>query len=298
MDKLAAVERVSRSIVRVLGLNPGPFTLQGTNTYIVGRGDRRILIDTGDGEQPEYLALLKKSLGSSRIDRIILTHWHADHIGGVSHLLDATDIVTPDCAVYKHRNDATDAQAKVKSLLELATKRGRLFDIADTQVFDVDGLQLRALFTPGHTDDHMAFTIAGEQPAEGESDGGNGPMLVTGDLILGQGTTIVGDLQHGTSKGSDGKEKLNSLRVIEGYIQHRNMRERQILGVLAQPPPANAKGWKIEDITSQVYPDITDPKIILAAQHNTLLHLRKLLSEGRVRHTSESDLWVLARQKI
>ncbi|KAI8323717.1 Metallo-hydrolase/oxidoreductase [Martensiomyces pterosporus] len=338
MDKLAAVERVSKSIVRVLGLNPGPFTLQGTNTYIVGHGDRRVLIDTGDGAQPEYFSLLKKSLGSGRIDRIILTHWHADHIGGVSRLLDSADIVTPNCAVYKRKDATIDSQETVTRLLASAAKRGRLFDIADAQVFDVEGLRLRAVYTPGHTDDHMALTVDGEQVGEGQqNDMDAGPLLLTGDLILGQGTTIVHSLQpymaslervlgirpsallpghgpviSGRSRGSDGEERPNSIRVIEGYIEHRNMRERQILAVLGRPPPSSpprSRGWLVREITSEVYPDITDPKIVLAAQNNTRLHLHKLLAEGKAQRIASGggdgdgggddlELWVLVKQKI
>src|SRR4029434_2311693 len=71
---------------RVLGLNPGMMTGPGTNTYLVGRR-YPILIDTGAGEA-EYPALFEKYLrqrGWQRPERIILTHRHRDHLGGVDH---------------------------------------------------------------------------------------------------------------------------------------------------------------------------------------------------------------------
>ncbi|KAJ2889347.1 Beta-lactamase-like protein 2, partial [Coemansia aciculifera] len=188
MDKsLAVVEKVSKGIVRVLGLNPGPFTLQGTNTYIVGTGLRRILVDTGDGLQPEYYPLLKQCLDNSRIGQILLTHWHGDHIGGVNRLLAMPDIVSGDCTVHKRFDKDTDEQPEVKRMLAGAVEHGRLRDIVDSQEFAADGgLLLRAVFTPGHTSDHCAFTVTGN---------GGGLMLLTGDHILGQGTTIVHELR-------------------------------------------------------------------------------------------------------
>ena len=72
---------------RVLGLNPGMMTGPGTNTYLVGRA-RPILIDTGAGEA-DYPALFQSYLrerGWRRPERIILTHRHRDHLGGVTQL--------------------------------------------------------------------------------------------------------------------------------------------------------------------------------------------------------------------
>jgi len=67
-------------IIFCVGCNPGPFTLQGTNTYLIGTGKRRILLDTGDGQVPEYFDLLQSVLKEHQVtlDQIILTHWHPD----------------------------------------------------------------------------------------------------------------------------------------------------------------------------------------------------------------------------
>ncbi|KAJ2617131.1 Beta-lactamase-like protein 2 [Coemansia sp. RSA 1365] len=306
MDKIAPVQKIAKGIVRVLGMNPGPFTLEGTNTYLIGEGERRVLVDTGDGEQPEYFDLLKQCLGSnSRIDRILLTHWHSDHIGGVSRLLDMHDIVSRSCTVYKCQNEATDSVDTVRNMLALARERDRLRNISDLQVFEVDNLRLQAVFTPGHTEDHMSFTITKNSIPEEPTQGINCEtecLLLTGDLILGRGTTTVHDLRpymeslrrllalrpstllpgHGPIISGGEQGRSNAVRVIEEYIEHRNMRERQIIDVLARQPPADKPpfprngGWLLEEVTSAVYTDITDPKVILAAQNNTLLHLGKL----------------------
>ncbi|KAJ2663856.1 Beta-lactamase-like protein 2 [Coemansia sp. RSA 1200] len=327
MNKLAPIERVSQSIVRVLGLNPGPFTLQGTNTYVIGCGERRTLVDTGDGAQPGYFEQLRECLGASRIERILLTHWHADHVGGINQLLAMPDAVVPDCAVYKRSSPAADGKDEVVAMLSGARARGCLHDIADGQVFDADGGRVRmtAVYTPGHSDDHMGFVVEQNSPPSAGEEGGI--LLVTGDLVLGEGTTVVDDLSsymHSLSRvlalrpsmllpghgpivrgsGADGSKPSNAVRAIEGYIGHRRMRESQIADVLGRPPPSpDAHGWRVEDVTAAVYSSIADPKLILAAQHNTLLHLRKLQTEGVVRSAEDggsgaehAELWELIRK--
>ncbi len=69
--------------------NPGKFTLQGTNTYLLGTGPSRILIDTGEG-RPSWIAALKKTLEAEKatVTSALITHWHGDHTGGISHLLE------------------------------------------------------------------------------------------------------------------------------------------------------------------------------------------------------------------
>ena len=86
LPKLHPVARLSPRVVRVLGGNPGAFTLQGTNAYLIGTGHRRWLLDTGEG-RPAFAANLRSAMereGVTELEGILLTHWHRDHVGGVA----------------------------------------------------------------------------------------------------------------------------------------------------------------------------------------------------------------------
>jgi len=75
---------------RVLGLNPGPHTLHGTNTYLVGAGHALVLVDAGEAStSAAWVAALLQVLqrGDRRITDVLLSHGHFDHSGGVSALL-------------------------------------------------------------------------------------------------------------------------------------------------------------------------------------------------------------------
>jgi len=88
MNFVPKISQISPRIIRILGCNPGPMTLQGTNTYLIGTGSKRILLDTGDGLVPEYIDLLSSVLTTNQItlEHIVLTHWHPDHVGGVDEI--------------------------------------------------------------------------------------------------------------------------------------------------------------------------------------------------------------------
>ena len=60
------VEQLSRLVVVALGMNPSPFSLRGTNTYLVGTGKARVLIDTGDADfVAEYIPVLRRAVTES-----------------------------------------------------------------------------------------------------------------------------------------------------------------------------------------------------------------------------------------
>jgi glyoxylase-like metal-dependent hydrolase (beta-lactamase superfamily II) len=126
---------VSDLVGRVLGLNPGMMTGPGTNTYLVGRRDP-VLIDTGIGV-PEYLPLLQRYVaerGWTRPSRVVLTHRHRDHLGGVDDLRAAF----PGIRVSKRIHRDTDLPAGID-------------DLRDGEVIEGDGVTLIAIATTSAT---------------------------------------------------------------------------------------------------------------------------------------------------
>ena len=96
------VERLSDRVICILGMNPMPYTLNGTNCYLIGTGKERVLLDTGhppdvDGVSPwrpdheTFKKNLLKTLASEQcsVSLILISHLHSDHFGGVESLLDA-----------------------------------------------------------------------------------------------------------------------------------------------------------------------------------------------------------------
>ncbi len=190
-------------MVRVLGLNPGPLsrsypriftrfipcnsgpkTLQGTNTYLVGTGSSRILIDSGEGKEGYLNSLVSAMVqtGAQSISAILITHWHSDHTGGVPALLQHFGKDIPVWQ-YPFPLDAKDEDAEVVKSNRSDNKIPYSpRPITDAMKFATDGASLVALHTPGHTADHVAFLLEEEK------------AVFSGDCVLGQGTTLFADL--------------------------------------------------------------------------------------------------------
>ncbi|KAJ4290855.1 hypothetical protein N0V90_010051 [Kalmusia sp. IMI 367209] len=265
---LPAVEKLSSRVLRVLGGNPSKFTLQGTNTYIVGQGPKRLLIDTGEGK-PEWIQSLKTVLKDENItiEKALISHWHHDHTEGVPDLL----AHSPHTAVYKR-----DPQPGWQ-------------DITDGQKFTAEGATLRAYFCPGHTTDHMAFVLEEED------------AMFTADNVLGQGTAVFADLAtymkslDGMSKQFKGRAYPGHGPVIEDgpakvleYIKHRKQREKQVLDVLAEQKDG---GWAPMDIVKVIYKDYPE-NLWKPAEAGVLQILEKLKGEGKV--VEEKGKWALS----
>lgn len=280
MAAIPPVMKISPRLIRILGCNPGPMTLQGTNTYLIGSGKRRILLDTGDENVPEYIGHLKQVISDERIliNDIIISHWHHDHIGGVDEILDAIEN-KDSCKVWKYRrSDAPEATLKNVSIMEL--KHG--------QKFKIEGATLEVIHTPGHTTDHIVLVLHEDN------------SLFSADCILGEGSSVFEDLY----------EYMKSLQIIQDakptviypghgniiydpveriaqYISHRNQREAQIMSVFEQQPSAT---FDEMDIVKQIYKD-TPEHLWKAAAYNVNHHLQKLLVEKKI--TEDRTRWKL-----
>jgi ribonuclease/clavin/mitogillin len=224
-----------------------------------------LLIDTGAGV-PEYVPLLSGFLRAEDqpdIARVLLTHRHVDHLGGVPDVRRAF----PRISVAKLlKNDAT-----LPVVME---------PLADGAVIRGDGVTLHAIYTPGHASDHLCFYLEEER------------ALFTGDLILGGSTTVIppddGDLGDYLASlrrvleldaariyPAHGPVLEPARPVIEGYIAHRLERDAQILAAIG------AGAEVVTDIVARVYRDVS-PTLHPVARLSVLSHLQKLEREGRI----------------
>lgn len=278
MNVIPKLSQLSTRVWRVLGCNPGPMTLQGTNIYVVGTGPSRILVDAGQDGFPEYLDNLKTFLQQQNIsiERILLTHWHQDHVGGLGDL--------SKTAFSKMEALPTVHKFKRKEQPERAIPEGyTLSRLDDNQQFQVDGATLRVMFTPGHTSDHAALYLQEEN------------AIFSGDCILGEGTAVFEDL-HDYMKSLEKILEQNPNIIYPGhgpivekptekiqyYLDHRRQRETQILDVIVSSKTAVTPRQIVETVYKE-----TPITLWPAAELNVVHHLEKLVKDKRVRQDED-----------
>jgi len=297
-----------------LGQNPGKFTLQGTDTYLVGPSNPYILVDTGEGK-PEYPPFLRTVLENPKypslpdISDIILTHKHHDHVGGLPSVLNLCRDLwlernpeTPFLPPRIHKfplpssHQPTALNELITDLREgdyTPTPGGNhVHDLADGEMLTPSVLPqgsdsldwtLEVLHCPGHTADSVSLFF----PA--------GRALFTGDTVLGQGTAVFEDLydymttlqrmldagdRYDTLYPGHGPIVRDGPEMIRTYIDHRLERESQILTVLHTSAPNGT--WTTWAIVLKVYESYPE-SLLEAAARGTQLHMKKLEKEGRVR---------------
>ncbi|WP_306224372.1 MBL fold metallo-hydrolase [Bosea beijingensis] len=230
------VASLSPLVRRIIAGNGGPMTFTGTCSYIVGRGTVGI-IDPGP-DDPGHVERLLAAVRGETVSHIIVTHTHRDHSPAVPALKAATGAMVVGCGPHRPSR-------------ELGPGEGRVLDAAadtdfvpDAEMHDGDtvsgpGWSLAAVATPGHTANHLAFTLAEEE------------ALFSGDHVMAWSTSVVAPPDGSMAAYMASIEKLRGLeharywpghggpvtepqRFLRGLVQHRRQREAAVLNRLSQ----------------------------------------------------------------
>ena len=272
--------KVADNVRRLTATNSGPFTFTGTNSFIIGQG-RVAILDPGPDDPGHVQALLDAVAGES-VEAILVSHTHRDHSPGARHLREATG--APVMAAGPHVA-ARPLQTGETNRLDASADHDFKPDevLADGTQFTIGDVTLEAVATPGHTANHLAFSM----PEAG--------ILFSGDHVMAWSTTIVappdgamGDYMASLERLLAREERLylpahggpvaDPARYVRGLRTHRKMRERAILDRLQ-------KGDRtIAGIVLNIYRDV-DPKLHDAAALSVFAHLEELVAQGLVSAT-------------
>jgi glyoxylase-like metal-dependent hydrolase (beta-lactamase superfamily II) len=209
--------------------NPGPMTLDGTNTWLLRAPGAAacVVVDPGEDDLPH---LERVAAAAGAVSLVLITHWHPDHVGGAPWL-------------------ARQTGAPVRALDPALTVGGA--PLVDGEVIEAAGVRLQVVATPGHTSDSVSFLLDGP---------GVAPAVLTGDTVLGRGTTVIAhpdgalgpyltSLRRLAELAPDtvalpghGPELPDAAAAATAYLAHREQRLDQVraalatLGADASPP--------------------------------------------------------------
>jgi glyoxylase-like metal-dependent hydrolase (beta-lactamase superfamily II) len=225
----------------VLAPNPGPMTLDGTNTWLLSApgAARAVVVDPGPAD-PGHLAAVVRAAAErqARIALVLLTHGHLDHSESA-------------------RAFAADLGVPVRALDPAHRLGGE--GLAGGDVVDLDGLRLEVVATPGHTGDSLSFVLP--------DTGG----LLTGDTVLGRGTTVVAHPDGRLADYLDSLRRLadlvaerglvdllpghgpalsDPLAVVRGYLRHRAERLEQVRAAV------ESGARTAREVVERVYADV------------------------------------------
>ena len=271
-------EKPEPLVTRVLAPNPSPYTFTGTQTYLVGAGEDRAVIDPGPHEA-EHLQAIMDAAGDANITAILCTHTHRDHSPAAAPLAERTGAPVMGCAKLV----IADNGPRADEAFDTTYEPDRV--LQDGESVEGDGWSLRAVATPGHTSNHLCFAL--------EQSG----ALFTGDHVMGWSTSVIvppdgdmGDYLASLDKlyqredrvysPAHGKPVEKPQQLVRSMIGHRRQRERQILRTLEQGP------LSLPEFIPVMYKGL-DPRLEKAAQMSVHAHLIDLERRNMVNRSDE-----------
>jgi glyoxylase-like metal-dependent hydrolase (beta-lactamase superfamily II) len=253
----ALADRLPEWVTLLRAPNPGPMTLDGTNTWLLRRpgADRAVVVDPGPLDE----AHLARIVEHGPADAVLITHGHADHVEGahrVAELLGGIDVLAADPT---HRRGTGGWP---------------------TGGFVAGGVRIAVLPTPGHTADSVCFLAEVDRER----------VVLTGDTVLGRGTTVVahpdGDLgaylaslatltayQGVVALPGHGPALADCAAAAQFYLAHRRARLDQVRALVAEGVT------DAPDLVARIYADV-DRALWWAAEWSVRAQLSYLARQG------------------
>lgn len=276
---------VATDVRRITVNNPGPFTFHGTNTYLIGR-ETIAVIDPGPEDDAHLAAILRATQGRP-VSHIFVSHTHRDHSPLTRRLKAETGATV--LAEGPHRAarplrigevNPLDASADLEFAPDLS--------LTDGALVEGDGWAIRAVHTPGHAANHLAFALEGTG------------VLFSADHVMAWSTSIVAPPDGAMADYMASLDRLleRDDRIflpghggpvtapqafMRGLKAHRKMRERAILERLRQGDRT------IPDMVRAIYRE-TDPRLHGAAGLSVLAHLEDLVVRGAASTSGEPSI--------
>jgi glyoxylase-like metal-dependent hydrolase (beta-lactamase superfamily II) len=268
----------------------------GTNTYLLG-DNRLALVDPGPDDDDHLAALL--SAAGDRLRWILVTHTHTDHSPLSARLREATgaEILAfgPAPVLPAHpangwpRRWRRRARRRGLDAHDTAFAPGRI--LLDGDRLDTGELAIDAVYTPGHTSNHLCFELAGTG------------LLFSGDHVMSGSTVVIAPPDGDMSAYLESLERVRAraprriapghgdviedpASVLDQYLRHRMEREAQVLAGLHAAPE---RGVTAKQLVAAIYTDVP-AALHPVARYSVWAHLRKLEAEGRARTPDADDL--------
>lgn len=240
--------------------NPGPFTLTGTNTWIVGR-DPCWIVDPGPDLDEHVERVLAQARSRGGAGGIALTHDHGDHAGAAAAVRDGAGGVPVGAARWE----------------------GADVVLADGDAFG----PLQVVATPGHATDHLAF-VTGPVCFTGDAVLAQSSVFVAPDpgALRGYLAALrrLRTMDLEVLCTGHGPPVTDPAALLDRYLAHRADRERRLVAALDD-------GLRtIDELLDRVWDD-APASLRLAAAATLLAHLDKLDEEGLLPEDVERPQW-------